>query len=216
MLINIRRQPLSGYYVGSLLFTFQRIWIVLRRCLFLRSVQTFSRFLNSNCSDSGHAESGAKKRVILRREITEVEWENGVWTKICLLANGYLFSCVNFTLILLYFWIGFFLNGFRNPFIVHSSPSFLLEPNFSFSLVVFCSHVAFWQWFSVFFLNFFHLIFLGMVFPTYSEPVFCLVYKNSLNCTSGFVLLCFFISLYLLITFFVLHKSGFSRSTSGF
>ena len=39
---------------------------------FLRSVHTFSRFLKSNLSsDFGHAEtgSGAKKRVILRRDI---------------------------------------------------------------------------------------------------------------------------------------------------
>ena len=39
---------------------------------FLRSVHTFSSFLNSNCSsDFGHAEIGnvAKKRVVMRREI---------------------------------------------------------------------------------------------------------------------------------------------------
>ena len=44
----------------------------------------------------------------------------------------------------IFFWIGCFLNGFPNLFIVHSRPSFfLLEPNFSFLLVVFCSHAAF-------------------------------------------------------------------------
>ena len=32
-----------------------------------------------------------------------------------------------------------FLNGFPNPFLVHSRPSFLLESTFYFSLVVFCS-----------------------------------------------------------------------------
>ena len=53
-------------------FTIQRIWIVLGRCLFLRSVHTFLWFLKSNWnSDFGHAETGngAKKRVVLRRDI---------------------------------------------------------------------------------------------------------------------------------------------------
>ena len=54
-----------------------------------------------------------------------------------------------------------------------------------------------------------------MVFPIHLLSVlglvFCLVNEISLNCTSGLVLLCFFNSLYLLITFFVLHKSRFSR-----
>ena len=36
----------------------------------------------------------------------------------------------------------FFLNGFPIPFIVLSTPSFLFEPDFHFSLVVFCSHAA--------------------------------------------------------------------------
>ena len=38
----------------------------------------------------------------------------------------------------------FFLNAFTNSFILLSMPSFLFERNFSFSLEVFCSHVAFW------------------------------------------------------------------------
>ena len=45
------------------------------------------------------------------------------------------FSCGNFTLIPAFFsifWIGFFLIGFPNPFIVDSLPSFLFEPNFHF------------------------------------------------------------------------------------
>ena len=37
----------------------------------------------------------------------------------------------------------FFLNGFPNPFMLHSRPYFLFEPNFLFSLVVFCSNAAF-------------------------------------------------------------------------
>ena len=40
----------------------------------------------------------------------------------------------------------------------------------------------------------------------HSRSSFCLFNKNSLNCTSGLVLLCFFISFYFLITFFVLLK----------
>ena len=89
-----------------------------RLCFFLRSVHTFSWFLKSNwSSDFGHAEtgSGAKKRVVLRREIFcskfKVEWENGVWTKIRFLASGFLFTCGNFTFIFTVysiFWIGFF------------------------------------------------------------------------------------------------------------
>ena len=57
----------------------------------------------------------------------------------------FLFTCGDFTLILIFFrfWIGFFLNGFFNPFLVHSRPSFLFEPNFHFSLVDFCAHAAF-------------------------------------------------------------------------
>ena len=45
----------------------------------------------------------------------------------------------------------FFLNGFPNPFIVRSRPSFLFEPNFDFSVVVFCSHAAISLWFLLFF-----------------------------------------------------------------
>ena len=47
-----------------------------------------------------------------------------------------------------------------------------------------------------------------------SMSSFCLDNENYLNCTSGLVLLCFFYSPYLLITFFVLYKSRFSRLTS--
>ena len=43
----------------------------------------------------------------------------------------------DFLLFFLFFGSIFFLNSFPNPFIVHSRPSFLLEQNFQFSLVVF-------------------------------------------------------------------------------
>ena len=36
-----------------------------------------------------------------------------------------------------FFWIGFFLNGSLNPFVVPSRPNYLFELNFHFSLVVF-------------------------------------------------------------------------------
>ena len=128
----------NSFYLGALLFTVQRIWIVLGRCLFyLRSVHTFSWFLKSNwSSDFGHPEagSGAKERVVLRREFFcskfKVGWENGVWTTILFRASGFLFTCGNFTLIFSVFsifWIGFFLNGFPNPFIVLSWSSFLFS-----------------------------------------------------------------------------------------
>ena len=51
-----------------------------------------------------------------------------------------LFTCGNFTLVFTVFsifWIGFFLNRFSNPFIVHSKPGFLLDSNIHFSLLVF-------------------------------------------------------------------------------
>ena len=73
----------------------------------------------------------------------KVEWENGVCAKVRFLASGFLFICGYFTLVFTvfrFFEQDFFLNGFPNPFIVHSRPSFLLESNLHFSLVVFCSH----------------------------------------------------------------------------
>ena len=49
----------------------------------------------------------------------------------------FLFTCGNFTLFFFsIFWMGIFLNGFRNPFTAHSRPRFLFELNFYFSLVV--------------------------------------------------------------------------------
>ena len=72
----------------------------------------------------------------------EVERENGCWTIIRFLAIGFLFTCGNFTLIFTVFFFqffrsDFFLSGFPNPTKVHPRPSFLFEPNFFFSLMVF-------------------------------------------------------------------------------
>ena len=91
------------------------------------------------------------------------------------------------------FLLRFFIDGFRNQVIAHSRSSFLL-----IDLV-------------------FYLIVLELVFSIHSESVigllFCIVNENSLNCTSGLNLL-FLNSLFLLITFFVLNKSKFSRLTT--
>ena len=57
----------------------------------------------------------------------QVEWENGVWTKIRFLASGF-FSHTAISLWFLQFFrlfgSNFFLNGFHNPFIVRSWSSF--------------------------------------------------------------------------------------------
>ena len=68
----------------------------------------------------------------------------------------FLFTCGHFTLILVLFsilCIGFFLNGFFNPFIAHPRPSFLFEPNFHFSLVFFV-HMRHFDIDFLFFFNF--------------------------------------------------------------
>ena len=95
----------------------------------------------------------------------KVEWENGVWTKILFLPNGFWFTCGNLILTL-------FFSKYWSDFITIPS---------SYSVL---------------------------------DLVFCLVHKISLNCTSGRFPAMFFNSLYFLITFFVLHKSRFSRLTS--
>ena len=51
-----------------------------------------------------------------------------------------LLSCLLF---FQFFESDLFLIGFSKPFIVNSRPSFLFEPSFLFSIVVFCSHAAF-------------------------------------------------------------------------
>ena len=58
-----------------------------------------------------------------------------------------------------------------------------------------------------------------MVFPIHSKSVLglvcCLVNENSVNCTTGLVLLCFFFNFALPFDHvFVLRKSQFSRLTS--
>ena len=133
------RTAIAGSIIGLLLvfYNSKNLNCIGALSFFLRSVHIFSWFLKSNwSSDFGHAETGnwAKKRVVLRREIFrsnfKVEWDYGVWTKIRFIGSGFLFTCGNFTLIFTVFsifWIGFFLNGFSNPFIVRSRSSFLFS-----------------------------------------------------------------------------------------
>ena len=100
--------------------------------------------LESNC-DFGHAETGngAKKRVVLRREIFRSnfkESESGLCTKTRFLASDFLFTRGNFTLIFtvsLIFGIGFFSKWFSQSIQSSFQALFLFEPNFHFSLVVF-------------------------------------------------------------------------------
>ena len=137
---------LGGYYSAPNFLQFKEFELYWGAVFFLRSVHTFSWFLKSNwSSDFGHAETGngAKKRVVLRREIFrsnfKVEWEYGVWTKIRFIGSGFLFTCGNFTLIFTVFSIfgsDFFLNGFSNPFIVRSRSSFLFSQWKFFELYV--------------------------------------------------------------------------------
>ena len=107
-------------------FCLMNIWLAVKRIstsgrfrnssgfVFLRSVHTFSWFLKSNwSSEFGHAETGrrAKKKASgfvawnFFRSYFKVEWENGVWTKICFLSSGFLFACGSFTLIFCFFKI---------------------------------------------------------------------------------------------------------------
>ena len=101
----------AGYYSAPNFFTIQRIWIVLGRCLFLRSVHTFSWFLKSNWSILVTPKQEVERKsewfcgVKFFRSKFKVEWENGVWTKIRFLASGFLFTCGNFTLIFTVFSI---------------------------------------------------------------------------------------------------------------
>ena len=93
------------------------------------------------------------------------------------------------------FGSGFFLNGFPNPVTAHSRPSFLFELNFYFSLVVFFVHMRNFDIYFLFFFLIFYLIFFKRFSQFTHSPsgsFFCFVNENSLNCTSGLVLLCFF------------------------
>ena len=70
----------------------------------------------------------------------------------------------DFTVFFRFLGSDFFLRGFYNPFLVHSGPSFLFEPNLFFSLVVFFCACGILTLIFCFF-QVFYLISLEMVFP---------------------------------------------------
>ena len=98
---------------------------------FLWSDHTFSWFFKSSWSSCfGHIEtgSGAKKRVVLRREVFTLifkYWENGVWTKIRFLGYDFLFTCGFLSSVSNVSKFDRFLDDFPNQFIVHSRSSFV-------------------------------------------------------------------------------------------
>ena len=162
-----------GLYWCSVFFTIQRIWIVLGRCLFTHFHDFWSQ-IGVVILVTPKQEVERKSRwlcgVNFFRSNFKVECENGDWTKIRFLGSGFLFTCGNFTLICTVFsifWIGFFLNGFPNPFTAHFRPSFLFELNFPLSPVVFLFTCGIWNWFFVFFLKF-SSDFFKMVFSIHS------------------------------------------------
>ena len=80
-----------------------------------------------------------------------------------------------FTVFFQFFGSDFFLNSFPNPFIAHSRPSCLCEPNFDFSLLVFLFTCGILALIFCFF-KYFYLICLKMVFPIHSLSVLGLVF----------------------------------------
>ena len=103
-------------------FTIQRNWIVLGRCLFFKICSHIFMILSQIgvviLVTPKHEMERKSERfcgVNFFRSNFKVEWENGVWTKIRFLGSGFLFICGNFTLIFTVFsifWIGFFSKWF--------------------------------------------------------------------------------------------------------
>ena len=90
----------------------------------------------------------------------------------------------------------YFLNGFPNPFVVLSWPNFFACTKFPFlasDYLFTCSILTLiFPFFPFFSSDFFRICFPDSIISVLSL-VFRLVDKNSLNCTSGIVLLCFLI-----------------------
>ena len=105
----------------------------------------FHDFWSQLSSDFGHAVTvtGAKNQwfcgLNVFRSKIKVELENAVRTKNRFLASGFLFTIsLWFLLLFRFFGSEFYLNGFPNPFIVHSRNSFfLIELNYFFLQVFF-------------------------------------------------------------------------------
>ena len=144
--------PHSSYVSNSpdvcrCFITIQRIWIVLGRCLFFKDL--FIRF-HDFWSQIGVVILVTPKQEVQRKSerYCGVKFLHSYFkSRVRKLFHFYFYRFFDF-------WIGFFLNGFRNPFIVHF---FLFGAKFYFSLVVFSWHVAFWHWFC--FLKFFSVCF---------------------------------------------------------
>ena len=125
--------------------------------------------------------------------------------------NGGFFPAICRACLLIFYRI---LIDFPNPFIVHSRPSFLFEPNFLFVVFVHMRNFDI----DFLFLKKFFLIFFENWFPNslIVRARSCFLF-NQWKFFELYVRTClatFFKSLYLLITFFVLHKAQFSRLTS--
>ena len=93
-----------------------------------------------------------------------------------------------FLLFFRFFVSNFFLIGFSNPFKVHSRPSFVLYQidNYSYWFFVLGSGIL-----KLIFCFFSRICFTNSLIVRSRSSFFCLGNENSLNCTSGVVLLCF-------------------------
>ena len=137
MLYFNSRTAIAGAIIGLLVvFYNSKDLNFIGRCLFLRSVHTFSWFLKSNWSQRVLIVNTPKQKVEHKSKWFcgvevfhsnfNVEWENGVWTKICFLTSGCLHPAISLWFLLVFRFFGFnsLLNGFPHPFIVHSRPRF--------------------------------------------------------------------------------------------
>ena len=155
--LNVRNCPTSGscklseaMLRCSWFFTIQRIWFVLGRCLFLRSVHTFSWFLKSNWS----GDFGRICFALILKQSEKTAFEQKFGFSVVVFCSH---AAISLWILLFCRFFGsfFFLNDYPNPFIILSRLSFFVWTKFHFLVVVFYSHVAFWHWFSVFYLIFF-------------------------------------------------------------
>ena len=133
--VNSRHQPLDGYYLGAPPFYKSKNLNCIGALSFFKDL--FTHF-HDFWSQIGVVILVTPKQEVERKSEWfcgvkffhsnfKVEWENGVWTKIRFLASGYFvhmwqvhFGFHGFR----FFGSDFFLNGFPNPFRVHTRPKF--------------------------------------------------------------------------------------------
>ena len=105
-IINSRRQPLSGYYSGALLFLqfkeFELFWAlsffkIFSHIFMIVEVKLDWWFWSLRNRQWSEKASGFAEWILCSN--FKVEWENCVWTKFRFLASGFLFTCGNFTLV---------------------------------------------------------------------------------------------------------------------